>query len=102
MRREAFGPLAALNDADLARALVAIGVRNLRLADGASIERLTEQYPQDFRWLPERNSRRVLDFTVSVAALQNYASRAGRLKVDPVPLAQWERLHQGSAPPATR
>lgn len=102
MRREAFGPLAALNDADLARALVAIGVRNLRLADGASIERLTERYPQDFRWLPERNSRRVLDFTVSVAALQNYASRAGRLKVDPVPLAQWERLHQGSAPPATR
>ena len=40
MRREAFGPLAALNDADLARALVGIGASGFRVAGPASIDKL--------------------------------------------------------------
>ncbi len=102
MRREAFGPLAALNDGDLARALVTIGIRGFRLKGPATIEALIERYPREFHWRHQRNHESNLDFTVSVAALQSYASRARRLTADPEPLAQWDVLHPGTTLPATR
>lgn len=102
MRREAFGPLAALNDGDLARALVAIGVRGFRLKGPATVEALIQHYPKEFRWRTRPGREPVLDFTVSIAALQAYAARAGRLRADPEPLAQWDVLHPGPARPAAR
>lgn len=102
MRREAFGPLAALSDADLARALVGIGASGFRVSGTASIDRLVERYPREFRWRPQRNEAPILDFTVSVSELQRYASRATKLKFDAEALARWRALHAGPTIPRTR
>lgn len=103
MRREAFGPLAALNDADLARALVAICASSFRLTEPMSIDGLIRRYPQAFNWHEQRTGEPpFLYFTLPVVALQRYVIRVERLKNAAEALQQWQMLFKGASPPPTR
>ena len=102
MRREAFGALAALSDADLARALVGVAASSYRLREPLSFDALARNFPDRFRPSRGQAGETILEVTVPLVALQRYAALPARRKDVAQALAHWRDLFQLNKPPATR
>lgn len=102
MRREAFGALAALSDADLARALVGVAASSFRVRESMSFEALAKTYPESFGQRTRVGREPVLDVTLPLVALQRYATLPAKRKEASQALTLWRNLFPAGLRALTR